>query len=664
MRLILIFIFFISLAYAKKDFYYGFIDSSGSQISQKRTQEITEGFEIINHARALSKEGKIDEAFSQIEAFKKQNKIKLLDSDLIILYSELSLKKKAKRLILGASKELEAAINDSRIHEEDLARAYMVLIELKLNTNKANDAIYFANIIINNFDNKVIKAYGKIYLAKIYKHQSSYKKAINVLYKILTETTDVLVATLVADELFDVYILDDKKDKAYELISKVLQKNMDYYAEDSYLALQKVNRLTRVGMPEFAVEILKELLKRTKKDSSIEDFKFKLANTYMEMYDRTNKYLFEAKELYKDIINDYPDGIYYDKSKMYLDEILMREQKINPAVLATKYPSSESMQQKILLQELLNDKSQKKYEIILKSKKIYKKISNTIANRFGYESVESIFDEVNIEMIKNYLKSGKCFLLNKALQTSRNETLELLVEDEETKYKFFECLIEVPYEKGYLLLKDTFNTSRDPNIYLYMERMALALRKYTEAENFSSKVEMVDDREVLSKEFLFRFLVLNEKNDSVALDKYFNYAYKNQDFIKDNEKNPLIIDFYYNYYLYLIKKDLNDDANIILRRLYEKQNEINAHIYSPFVELGLAKVEQTNNNNQKALELLLDALDYSRRIRPNDLAQTYYEIIRLYEEFDNNIKKDEFINKCKEIENTEDSLYKKMCDEM
>jgi len=664
LRVFIVFVLLISFLYAKKDFYYGFIDSSGAQISQKRTQEITDGFRIIEHARALSKEGKISEAYSQINTFKKQNTIKILDSDLIILNSELSLKKKMKRLIIEAAKELEEAINDSRIHEEDLARAYMVLVELKLNMNKSKDATYFANIIINNFDNKIIKAYGKIYLAKVYRHQKFYSKAISVLYKVLTETTDVLVATIVADELFDVYILDDKREEAYELISKVLKKNMDYYAEDSFLALEKVNRLIKVGMPEFAVEILEELLKRTDKPSSIEDFKFKLAGTYMEMYDRTDKYLTKSKELYKDIINDYPDASYFKKSKMYLDEILMRERKINPAVLATKYENSESMQQKILLQELLNDKFQKKYDLILKSKKIYKKISNTITKRFGYESVDSIFDEVNIDMIKDYLSRGKCFLLNNALKTSRNETLELLIKDEKIKYQFFECLIEVPYEKAYLLLKETFNNSRDANIYLYLERMALVLKKYEEAVNFSAKVEMVDNKEVLSKEFLYRFLVLNEKNDSLALDKYFNYAYQNQNFISDNKNNPLIIDFYYSYYLYLLKKDLKDEALKILEKLYTKQNETKAHIYSPFVEIELSKIEQKNNNNRQALNLLLDALEYTRRMKPNDLAQTYYEIIKLYEEFNNNLKKEEFINKCKSIENTEDSLYKKMCDEM
>lgn len=109
---------------------------------------------------------------------------------------------------------------------------------------------------------------------------------------------------------------------------------------------------------------------------------------------------------------------------------------------------------------------------------------------------------------------------------------------------------------------------------------------------------------------------------------------------------------------------MNEKAQDILTKLYDKQNSLKAYVYSPFVELELAKIEQTNNNNEKALDLLLKSIENARRIKPNDLAQTYYSIIKLYEEFDNNIKKDEYINKCKSIENTQDSFYKKMCDEM
>lgn len=41
-------------------------------------------------------------------------------------------------------------------------------------------------------------------------------------------------------------------------------------------------------MPEYAAEILIELLNTTTKEEQIEDYKYKLANTYMRMYDKTN----------------------------------------------------------------------------------------------------------------------------------------------------------------------------------------------------------------------------------------------------------------------------------------------------------------------------------------------------------------------------------------
>lgn len=63
-------------------------------------------------------------------------------------------------------------------------------------------------------------------------------------------------------------------------------------------------------MPEYAAEILIELLNTTTKEEQIESYKYKLANTYMRMYDKTNYYLEKAKELYKEIINDYENGLY------------------------------------------------------------------------------------------------------------------------------------------------------------------------------------------------------------------------------------------------------------------------------------------------------------------------------------------------------------------
>lgn len=664
MKLILASILLFSFLNAKKDFFYSFVDSGGIQISEKRKNEIRDGFEIIEQVKQMARDGKIDEAYAQIKNFKEINKLKILDSDIMLAYSEIALKKGTKRLISEASDELERAVNTSVIHETDLAKAYMLLVDLKLNSNKVNDAKYFAEIIINNFSDKITNAYGKIYLAKVYKHTKSYNNAIRLLYNILVDTSDVLVATIVADELFDVYLLNDQKDKAYELIQKVLDKNIDYYSEDSYRALQKVDKLVAANMPEFAVEILKELLNRAKKDEFIEEFKYKLANVYMTMYDGTNLYLFKAKELYKDILSDYPDGLYSKQAKMYIDEILMREGNITPQLIVSKYQGSEAMKQKAMFQEVLNLKKEKKYEFILKSKKVYSKISDTIAKRFAYDSVNSLFDEVNILMIKDYLNKDQCFLMNKALKTSRKETLELLIKDKEDKYKFFECLIEVPYERGYELLKDTFNSSRDGLLYLYLERMALALNKVDDALDFSSKVEMVNDKAILEKEFLYRFLVYSAKKDSIAMEKFFYYASRNPEFIEKNSNNPIIIDFYYQYYLYLLGKNKDDKAKDILLKLYNKQKELKAFVYSPFVDLELSRLEKEKNNFKAATDYLIDGLKNARAIKPNDLAKVYYELIKLYEAQNLTTLKDEYVTKCKNIQNTQNSLYKNMCDKM
>lgn len=664
MKVLIIIFLMLNILYAKRDFYYGFIDSSGVQISEQRKQSINDGFDILQNARALAKDGKIDDAYTQVKDFKEKNKLNILTSDSIILYSELALKKQSKRIVLEAATELEMAINSSKINQYDLAKAYMILVELKLEINKVEEAKYFAQIIIDNFDDELTKTYGKISLAKIYKYQKDYAKATKYLYEILTVTNDKKVATVIADELFDVYILDEKYDKANELITQVLKTNIDFYANDSYLANKKVNRLIKAGMPEHATEILKELLKRTTKEDVIEDFKFKLANTYMLMYDRTNYYLEKAKELYKDIINDYPQGIYTKDAKIYMDEILMRQGFLSPATVASKYPEDEAMQQKALLQELMNDKNDKKYDLILRAEKVYSKVANEIVKRFGYQSISDIYDEINIDIIKDYLSQGKCIELNDILKTSRNETLVKLIQDEAIKYSFFECLVEAPYERAYLQIKDTFNKTRDANIYLYLEKMAYNLGLMDEALDFSTKVEMVDDPNVLANEFLYRYQILKQKAEPIAMERFFAYTNKNPNFIKVNENNPIIIDFYYDYYLDLLKGKDKALANEILKKLYNKQKEVKAFIYSPFVETELARISKEANENQKSIDLLLESLQNTRKVKANDEVKIYYDILNLYDNMGNKTKKDEYILKCKEVKDSVDSLYKKMCDEM
>ena len=64
MKLIVLTILLINILYAKKDFYYSFIDSNGEQISEERKQSISDGFDILQNARNLAKDDKIDETYT------------------------------------------------------------------------------------------------------------------------------------------------------------------------------------------------------------------------------------------------------------------------------------------------------------------------------------------------------------------------------------------------------------------------------------------------------------------------------------------------------------------------------------------------------------------------------------------------------------------------
>lgn len=663
-KIVLLFLSFSLFVSAKQDFYYSFIDSNSQQISQEDKALIIDGFTILENIKKIAKDGNIDEAYERLKSFKSRTDVELLRSDIILLESELLLKKNLKRFILEGEQLLENSINRSYINEDDLPKAYMILIELKLGLNKTDEAKYFIDTITNNFNTDIVKAYGGIYLAKLHVHKSEYKRAINTLYEILIKTTNIDVATVVADELFDVYLLDDQKEEAHKLAQQVIEKNIDYYANDSYLAMVKVNKLIKNNMPKLAAKILEELLKRTKNSEAIEEFKFQLAQTYMLMYEGKMDILYKAKELYSEILNDYPKGENSKVAKMIIDEILMREGKLEPSVVYSKYPEYPSMQQKVLMQEILNHIKKEEYEFILKSERVYKKISENIFKRFGYENLEALFNDVRLMLIKQYLINAKCKDLDEALSKSTKEALSKIIDDNYLKYAYFECLLEYPKDDGYTLTKEALFNARDAKTYLYLERLALKLNKFEDALGFSAKLEMLNEQQFLNEEFLVRFQIVNTMENQFAKRKFFKYAFDNPSLIQVNENKPMIIDFYYQYYFYLLAENKLQDALNVLNKLYTKQQDYKAFIYSPSVEIELAKQAKNAKKYDEAINYLEQSILNTRKIRNNEAAEVYYEMIKLYELTNNNVMYNETLEKCKALDATTTSLYKKMCDEL
>ena len=661
MRFLTIFILLISLLNAKdRDFYYSFIDSNGKQIPTKTKETIINTLNQLDEVKAIALDGKLHEAFEKLKIIKDNNKVSLLNADILILYSELVIKTNSKQHINSTSNELEVAINSSLIDQEDLLKAYLILIDLKLNINKVEDARYYAQTVVDIFDDEEAKAKGKISLAKIFKYQKDYKKASKVIFEVLSDTKDKNIASIAANELFDIYLLEGRKEEANELMRQILATNPSFYSSDYIVANQRVDLLLKLDMTNFAIDILKNLIITSKKDDILEQTKYKLANLYMKLYDKTDTYLKLAKILYKDIIDNYPKSVNFDNSSMFYDEIKMRQKAILPNEVADKYPDNEAMQNKALLQELINNNFNKKYEDVIKMKKIYQDIPKDVLKRFGYENIDELLDISHLGLIKEYLKEKDCIKLSVILKDLKTDIFKDVIDDDSLKDEFINCIREVPSIENYKQFKNIFKDTKDLDVYLILEAMALDVEEIDDALFYSSKIEKSKDKEMLKEEFLYKYQILKIDNNTGKLDRFFKNSLENNDLIEANIEKPIIIDFYYDLYLYLIKEGKEEEAFKILNALNNKQNEFKAFVYSPFVESELSRLLKKQNNFQDAVNYLVLALEHAKNIKPEDEVKLYYDILTLYDNLGQKEQKEIYLQKCKNVK-IEENFYKNMC---
>ncbi|MGJ0377470.1 tetratricopeptide repeat protein [Aliarcobacter cryaerophilus] len=661
MRFLTIFILLISLLNAKdRDFYYSFIDSNGKQIPTKTKETIINTLNQLDEVKAIALDGKLHEAFEKLKIIKDNNKVSLLNADILILYSELVIKTNSKQHINSTSNELEVAINSSLIDQEDLLKAYLILIDLKLNINKVEDARYYAQTVVDIFDDEEAKAKGKISLAKIFKYQKDYKKASKVIFEVLSDTKDKNIASIAANELFDIYLLEGRKEEANELMRQILATNPSFYSSDYIVANQRVDLLLKLDMTNFAIDILKNLIITSKKDDILEQTKYKLANLYMKLYDKTDTYLKLAKILYKDIIDNYPKSVNFDNSSMFYDEIKMRQKAILPNEVADKYPDNEAMQNKALLQELINNNFNKKYEDVIKMKKIYQDIPKDVLKRFGYENVDELLDISHLGLIKEYLKEKDCIKLSVILKDLKTDIFKDVIDDDSLKDEFINCIREVPSIENYKQFKNIFKDTKDLDVYLILEAMALDVEEIDDALFYSSKIEKSKDKEILKEEFLYKYQILKIDNNTGKLDRFFKNSLENNDLIEANIEKPIIIDFYYDLYLYLIKEGKEEEAFKILNSLNNKQNEFKAFVYSPFVESELSRLLKKQNNFQDAVNYLIQALQHAKNIKPDVEVKLYYDILTLYDNLGQKEQKEIYLQKCKNVK-IEENFYKNMC---
>ena len=102
----------------------------------------------------------------------------------------------------------------------------------------------------------------------------------------------------------------------------------------------------------------------------------------------------------------------------------------------------------------------------------------------------------------------------------------------------------------------------------------------------------------------------------------------------------------------VLRVNLNDnELQIILGpgKVNEVTSEFKKLYANKNLETNTQNTNQDTNNNQKSVDLLLESLQHTRKLEPNDQAKIYYDILNLYDILGNKNKKAEYVLKCKEV---------------
>jgi tetratricopeptide (TPR) repeat protein len=222
------------------------------------------------------------------------------------------------------------------------------------------------------------------------------------------------------------------------------------------------------------------------------------------------------------------------------------------------------------------------------------------------------------------------------------------------------CMNEFLTKKDFEFIYKFFAGSKDGDVLLFLETIAINLKVLDRAYEISKKIDALRDPKISQKELLNRFLVYSKLYN--GLERFFFYVNKHPQYIKPNETNPMIVDFYYEYYLYEIAKKNEDKAIQLLNKLYALQHKFQIFVYSPFVEIELAKWAKLDDDYNKALAYLKEAIKNTRILKDTDKSKIYYEMALIYKKLNKQNRYLDSLDKCKKT--LKDTLYKKMCIEL
>jgi len=660
------FVFVISLVlpysyiYAKKDFYYNYVDNHNEQVSNQLSREAKAGALLLDEVQKDLDNNKLLDARAKIIDFKSNNKIKVLKPRGEYLYALVALRQQDPFAVGESIENLNSLISHSLIKNKELLKVMYVLSQLNMFANNEKQATYWAKNIFKTFDSKQAHILGYESISKIYYKQQEHKHAISVLKKAITKLKDEPNSAILFSELYSHLVAIGKYDKATKIAKVLINNHISYYSNNIQKVKETIANLRDNGNKAEAAEFLEILLQADMPKKYIDYIRFELANTYMAIDTKDNEYRKKAKELYEQIMVGNKKNQYYKMSKLRRDEVLMLEDKLSTKEFYKRYTSYDFHRQKAIVYDRIVALRSKKYKELLAKRN--NKLPDSIFKNYGYKSQKDFYDLADKNMVSDAIQGKYCSKLVVYTKSLDIQKVSKILKTPSQSSVYSQCMLQTPDMGAYMVLKYILKDTKSANVLFFLERMALSLGRYNEAYNYSTKIHLLKDQNVASQEILYALEILMHLDTKSKYDKFFKYNSKHPQYENENQEDIRIVDYYYYYYHYLMRRHQDEKAFAIIKKLYDAQIKFDVFIYSPFVEITLASTFYMNNGYKNTLEVIKNGFAHADKIDNEDLIQMYYYKAKSYLKLKDIPRSKKYAIKCLKVGIK--SMYKNLCKPM
>lgn len=525
--------------------------------------------------------------------------------------------------------------------DEYLAEVLLIMAKTYSATGFLSDANYFFDRLINEHKNTYFGDLGRIAFGLHRYKNDDQQGGIDTILDTFYNTKHLKVATVAADELAQIY-LDSQPNEAVKYLQTIWDNNKEFLLHDREKLHSYANKISNHEQGwQLALKMYEALGKLY--DRNIHDefseviYKIALMNDKLKNYE-------DAYENYEFYVNNFAYGEYAPDAYEALDMLLIKQ-------------DSQNIDEKLTKLDALIEKNPKENigkEAIVAKLKVLNGEGMFVDSIQMYPQVQKL-EQKYLEEANKYLNSAFEQHIVTLLNSQSCNEIDILIRQYELDLnyeqydnkKLFDCYFEVArYESAKAIVnKNIEDEDIDERVYwmCQLAKVNMKQREYAIAKDIYNDIFALNKQDLCKDIYLNLFATQKHSNDVNAMIKSVQE-------IEKKESNVKLLQLYKDIIEAAQDKDIK---KIYVKKLLDKQKELNLLLYSPWIEL------QAATHMQSSQELIND-LNASLNIANNEQkARIYFEIGNSSVDLNNAQEAIDAYEKCMNI----DSMWKSLCED-